>query len=848
MSKVYTWEQIRNHVRACRSRIQTLYSLRTLSTVKDFCFDADHRKLYFLGDNQNQQGYTSRDLKLYEVDLNDVQLEDIKYFYPSVSEDVGSSCSFTSTADAYIARCASFPIAPWSPAFTQCAISGQDPENTSIDPVLPSSKHRIPGISRFQLVHDRVLFTFADNIYVADLGQMPVLIPERHPSFPSSSSITNSTESQALHLLRKSTKKDPKLGGQNNDLVAFIRDRDLWVTDFEGHEMQLTFCSSNPAMNCGLAEYIMQEEFCRSTGYYWGSSTATGFERLLYLETSEEAVEQVILKSPLALESETQPVRYPRPGQANAVSDLRIVEFRMGSNTCQAEIKHKQLWNRSIRNMFPWAEYIVRFGWLSGGESVWVQILSRDQKQTALVKIRYSYFASEEEYKKRDAPSDYQDQPGPEILWQETSDTWINVTDAYYFLPQASEDMTKFIWASEKSGFRHLYLVEKRLECSEADVLQLTRGDWCVLDKELFVDERRQLVYFMAKKDTCTEAHLYVISFDRTCSYRSIHRLTELGFSHQITLNTTMDIFVDCFSSLHHPQVIAIRRLNHDTPDHLPIVAEGMTVLLTKIPPSSSDQSKSESTFVPAPKFQVAAIPKSLSYDGSEQGKGEVQEMTRLPQATIFHYSTSDGVTLYGYLFKPVHYQAGMTYPTVLHVYGGPKSQLVMNDFKYPRLLRYLLSACFGFAVVVIDGRGSWDRGMAFESYVKHKLGMVEVQDQLDGLRHVHDMKLGAEPTEDGDVVSVVDLSRIAITGWSYGGYLSLMGLAQHPDAFRIAIAGAPVTQWELYDSAYTERYMGLPSENAEAYKRSNVLNWVGDFPDRYKGKCKKTISCMTET
>ncbi|CAG8740717.1 17728_t:CDS:2, partial [Acaulospora morrowiae] len=121
---------------------------------------------------------------------------------------------------------------------------------------------------------------------------------------------------------------------------------------------------------------------------------------------------------------------------------------------------------------------------------------------------------------------------------------------------------------------------------------------------------------------------------------------------------------------------------------------------------------------------------------------------------------------------------------------------------------------------VLIDGRGSSNRGVAFESYLKGRMGTVELEDQIAGLKYLSSKNMG------------VDLERVAITGWSYGGYLSLMALAQYPQFFKLAIAGAPVTQWELYDTAYTERYMGLPEENAEGYYRGSVLNWVENFPD----------------
>ncbi|KAG1437044.1 hypothetical protein G6F56_013294 [Rhizopus delemar] len=158
---------------------------------------------------------------------------------------------------------------------------------------------------------------------------------------------------------------------------------------------------------------------------------------------------------------------------------------------------------------------------------------------------------------------------------------------------------------------------------------------------------------------------------------------------------------------------------------------------------------------------------------------------------------------------------------------------MVMNDFKFPRLIRYLMSVYFGFAVVIIDSRGSCDRGLDFEAHIQQRLGTVELKDQIEGLRYLHDTKFGAEMTDQGASVSVIDLTRLAITGWSYGGYLSLMALGQHPDVFKMAIAGAPVTQWELYDAAYTERYMGMPSENQNAYAQSSVLQYVEKFPDR---------------
>lgn len=185
----------------------------------------------------------------------------------------------------------------------------------------------------------------------------------------------------------------------------------------------------------------------------------------------------------------------------------------------------------------------------------------------------------------------------------------------------------------------------------------------------------------------------------------------------------------------------------------------------------------------------------------------------------LFSHVLSSGHTVYGMLFKPPQLEAGRKYPTVLTIYGGPEVQLVTNSFKGMRHLRQHLLASENYVVVVVDCRGSRHRGVEFESYIKGRMGTVEIADQVEVLQWL------AEST------GYIDLERIGIHGWSYGGYLSLMGLAQRPDIFRVAVAGAPVTSWSLYDTGYTERYMDTPAHNAAGYIRGSVLSYVNQFP-----------------
>ncbi|XP_045917700.1 dipeptidyl peptidase 9-like [Micropterus dolomieu] len=186
----------------------------------------------------------------------------------------------------------------------------------------------------------------------------------------------------------------------------------------------------------------------------------------------------------------------------------------------------------------------------------------------------------------------------------------------------------------------------------------------------------------------------------------------------------------------------------------------------------------------------------------------------------MFSFTGKSGFDLYGMLYKPNNLVPGRKHPTVVFVYGGPQVQLVNNSYKGVKYLRLSTLASLGYAVLVIDGRGSCQRGLKFEGAVKDKMGQVEIEDQVEGLHYV------------ADKYKFVDLSRVAIHGWSYGGFLSLMGLIHQPDIFKVAIAGAPVTLWMAYDTGYTERYLDTPEKNQKGYEACSVALHVDKLPN----------------
>jgi dipeptidyl-peptidase-4 len=170
--------------------------------------------------------------------------------------------------------------------------------------------------------------------------------------------------------------------------------------------------------------------------------------------------------------------------------------------------------------------------------------------------------------------------------------------------------------------------------------------------------------------------------------------------------------------------------------------------------------------------------------------------------------AAADGQRLHYRLLKPRELVSGKRYPVLVDVYGGPGVQRVTNTWGS---LFHQYLAQQGYVVFALDNRGTGLRGTRFETALGQKMGHVEVQDQLKGVEFLRGLPY-------------VDARRIGIFGWSYGGYMTLMCLMQAPEAFAAGVAGAPVTDWALYDTHYTERYLSTPQLNPAGYQSSNVL------------------------
>jgi dipeptidyl-peptidase-4 len=353
------------------------------------------------------------------------------------------------------------------------------------------------------------------------------------------------------------------------------------------------------------------------------------------------------------------------------------------------------------------------------------------------------------------------------VVLTESSRTWVELNDELSFLKHSRE----FIWASSRNGYQHLYLYD-----FDGHLLrQLTDGVWNVDDFRTRaikgVDEKNRMVYFTATERHATERQFYRTSLD-TPDPHHIDRISQEHGLHGVMMSSDASFYVDNFNSKVQPPQISLH------------AADGTLLALLL-------ENRLDARHPDAPYLPDNSVP-------------EIGTLT-----------AADGQTLYYRIFKPLGFDPTRRYPAIVDVYGGPGVQRVLDNWTGSSFTQILTRA--GYVVFQLDNRGSAFRGTAFQAPIHDRLGEVEVEDQVQGARW-----LGAQ--------SFVDPARIGVWGWSYGGYLTLMLMFKAPDVFHVGVSGAPVTDWTIYDTHYTERYLDRPQENSSGYAGSSVLPYAKDL------------------
>ncbi len=356
------------------------------------------------------------------------------------------------------------------------------------------------------------------------------------------------------------------------------------------------------------------------------------------------------------------------------------------------------------------------------------------------------------------------------VVLTETSPTWIDLNDDLTFLKRSPQ----FIWCSARDGYSHLYLYDYQGRV----VRRLTAGAWNVDDFRAravkAVDEERRLVYFTGTEASPLERQLYAASLDTT-DPAVVRRISRESGIHAVSMSPDARFYVDSFNSGTQPPQVGLRN-----PDG------GLMAWLLE---NRLDASHPDAPYL---------------------ADNSVAEFGSL--------AAEDGQTLYYRLFKPRHFDPSRRHPAIVTVYGGPGVQSVLDTWMGANFIQILTRA--GYVVFQLDNRGSAFRGTAFQNPIHGRMGEAEVADQVRGARWLQSQ-------------AFVDPGRIGVWGWSYGGYMTLMLMFKAPELFKVGVAGAPVTDWRLYDTHYTERYLGRPQDDAAGYEASGVLPYAPGLAGR---------------
>ncbi|MFW6092800.1 MAG: alpha/beta fold hydrolase [Pseudomonadota bacterium] len=350
-----------------------------------------------------------------------------------------------------------------------------------------------------------------------------------------------------------------------------------------------------------------------------------------------------------------------------------------------------------------------------------------------------------------------------ERLLEETAATWVNLHDNFYPLPsgQAGAAGAEFLWTSERSGHCHLYIYR------EGALEPLTEGHGRV-NRVLWADRQRALVtgWF----DTPTEQHLYEVALD---GGRPPRALTHRPGWHEPVVAAAGDRVLDRMSSLRDCGRLELIALDADGG------AAG------------------------------GGDPQLLSHEVVDAAHPYFPYVDAHITPELGTLSAEDGQRLHYRLTRPAGTAPDGGFPAIVFVYGGPGVQRVRNEWP-PLLLQVLAQR--GYGVLELDNRGSGNRDREFEAPIHLRLGDVEVRDQTVGARFLQSQ-------------SWVNPQRIGVFGHSYGGYMTLMCLMRAPAIFKAGVAVAPVTDWRLYDTHYTERYLSTPLANPQGFEASSVLS-----------------------
>ena len=356
-------------------------------------------------------------------------------------------------------------------------------------------------------------------------------------------------------------------------------------------------------------------------------------------------------------------------------------------------------------------------------------------------------------------------------LYREKSDKYVEPMHPIVFLPW---DSKQFVMQSQKEGYNHLYIYN----IGTGAIRQLTKGNFVVEDFCGF-NTKNKSVIIATNEANPIQRNIYTV--DVKSGKRKA--LDNGRGCHNASLSKSGQWIVDMYSE-------------PDVPRNYDLVAtanaKSLRLLTSKDPWEGYQQ----------PIFESGSI------------------------------KAADGTTdLYWRMVKPADFDASKKYPTVVYVYGGPHAHNVEASWHWYSRSWETYMAQKGYIVFILDNRGSENRGLEFEQATWHKLGKVEMLDQMKGVDYLKSLPY-------------VDANRLGVHGWSYGGFMTISLMTNYPDVFKVGVAGGPVIDWKWYEVMYGERYMGTPDTNKEGIEACSLIPMAKNL----KGKLQIIIGMNDPT
>lgn len=519
--------------------------------------------------------------------------------------------------------------------------------------------------------------------------------------------------------------------------IAFVSEYDLYIEDLATAQETAVTTNHSRKLISGTFDWVYEEEFFCRDGFQWSPDSkriaywqidATKIPDYYMINTTDSAYSMII------------PVEYPTIGQSPSPAKIGVVDVQTNKTT----------WLNIPGD--PQQHYLPRMEWNSSSE-IFVQQLNRKQQESKIFSCN----------------------PGTDeatLVYSERDKAWIDVyafSDNTYSIDFRHpfiwlNNRKEFLWFSDKDGWTHLYRIAK----DGSKETLLTPGNYDVIEFQ-GLDEKSNVIYFLASPNNATQKYLYKTSLDGKGKLELVSPATQVG-THGYAVSPNCKYAQHTFSNYYtKPTKEWVTLPKHSEVDRNQKVSDAI---------AAADRSKSNVEF--------------------------------------FKIKTEDGIEMDGWMAKPAHFDATKKYPVLFFVYTEPASQTATDTYGAGRNMMFNGNmAEEGYIYITLDGRGTPSpKGSAWHKSIYRKIGQLNIRDQAMAAKEILKWPF-------------VDADRIAVWGWSGGGSTTLNLLFQYPDIYKTGIAVAAVANQLTYDNIYQERYMGLPQENLEDIVKGSPVTYA---------------------